>query len=87
MKTRQPNGMLQPTIIVQKLSDTGRGVKTHFIPYKTYRLLRKDLPNQLRQSFYGKLSVSRSRHGMGFEWFEKWEYRRSKPTLIEEGWM
>lgn len=83
--SRQPNGMLQPTILVTKLVD--RHHKHLHVEYATYRELRRDLKRQLEESVGDTISVARSKRGQGFEWFEIWELAANgKPRLVREGW-
>jgi len=81
---------LTPTILVNKLArDPVMGreyLKLNHIGYRSYRLLRRDLKNQLEQSHDGEVHVARSRRGQGGEWFEVWQLDWDKPVIIREGW-
>ena len=56
--------------------------------FKTYRALKKALPEILAKSQDVYVSVSRSKRAQWGEWYEHWQLNSErKPVIIEEGWM
>jgi hypothetical protein len=56
--------------------------------FKTYRELKKALPEILEKSQDVYVNVSRSRRNEWGEWYEHWQFNsKRKPVIIEEGWM
>jgi hypothetical protein len=55
-----------------------------YIPYKTYKELKKDIPRLLNESVNGTLSVSRSKRGEWGEWFEEWMAYGKKGKIIKD---
>ena len=82
--SRQPNGMLSPSILLTKR--VGGHHKHVRINYNSYRALRKDLKDQLKESVDNSASVSRSKRGQWGEWFETWVLSNGKPEITREGW-
>jgi hypothetical protein len=54
--------------------------------YKTYRKLKQDLKNVLKENLVDYASVVRSKRGEWGEWFEHWTLVNGKPTIIKQGW-
>ena len=55
--------------------------------YKTYRELKKDMKNLLKENIDDAgISVYRSRRGQWGEWFEIWKLDNGEPTIVKEGW-
>lgn len=56
--------------------------------FKTYRELKKALPQILEKSQDVYVSVSRSKRAQWGEWYEHWKFNSErKPIIIKEGWM
>ena len=53
--------------------------------FPTYRLLKKALPEDLKEQ--NIIYVSRSKRGEWGEYFENWELIDGKPKKVKEGWM
>ena len=60
--------------------------KNEYVNAKTYRELKKKIKEYLPLSLSGEISVHRSRRGDWGEWFEVWQMRQNKPTIVKEGW-
>lgn len=56
------------------------------VQYPTYKKLVKNLQKHLVENLEPTVTVTRSKRGEWGEWFEKWELRNGKPTIIEQGW-
>ena len=54
--------------------------------FKTYRELKKALPEILKKSNDVHVSVVRSRRNQWGEWFEHWQLNNNKPVIIKQGW-
>lgn len=55
--------------------------------FPTYRELKKNLVNLLKEDKENIVTVYRSRRGEWGEWFEKWGLLDGKPVLLKESWM
>jgi len=64
-----------------------RRSQTVYNTYPTYRLLKKDLKDILKENVSEHVTVSRSKRGEWGEWFEHWVLSNGKPIIIKEGWM
>ena len=60
--------------------------KSEYVNAKTYRELKKKIKEYLPLSLSGDLHIHRQRRGEWGEWFEIWEMRQGKPTIVKEGW-
>ena len=86
----QPNGMLQPQTITNKLvRDEVRGRQV-FKPvrefFKSYRELKRNITRLLEESHDDEVHVARSRRGQWGEWNETWVPGAKGPRLLREGW-
>ena len=61
--------------------------ETTYKVYRRYAELKKRLREHLNESIYGQVQVYRRRRGEWGEWFEHWEIRNNKPTIVKQGWM
>lgn len=64
-----------------------RGNRTKYKEFATYRELKRNLKQALKDSLDDYIHVSRSRRGEWGEYFEDWRLINDKPTIIKEGWM
>jgi len=57
-----------------------------YIYADTYRKLKQELKTYIPLSVTGEITICRQRRGEWGEWFEIWEMRQGKPTIVKEGW-
>ena len=63
-------------------------IETHSTrEFKSYRELRKNLVDLLKEDHENIVTVYRQRRGEWGEWFEKWGLLDGKPVKLKEGWM
>lgn len=68
------------------------GVTTEYTTKKfnTYSELKKALKEYILHNHIGGkddlVTVTRSRRGYSFEWFEKWQLVNGIPTIVKKGW-
>lgn len=66
-----------------------RNFKSECTVYPTYRKLRRNLIQHLKDSYDNEVTVSRSKRGEWGEWFENWklDFDGRNATIIKQGWM
>ena len=56
-----------------------------WVDFPTYRELKRNIKQYLKESVEGSVTVVRHRRGEWGEWYERWELINGEPKIMKEG--